>query len=387
MDDAVDQQYRNKHFPRSLAPRPAGAAHAAPVSTGSDGVNDGLKGVIASFAGLHMEPAPPPVEGAPAPPCPLAALPEEILVHILRDVAVLDVAAFVRLAQVCRKLAYLVATEHRIWRRVCLGPEFGFGGMHYHFATRLTWEPLAGEHLARHARQSEAATRALLGRAYGASWQCMFRQRPRVRFNGCYIATVNYIRQGLAGAHQVTWDSPVHIVTYYRYLRFFRDGTCVSLLTTAEPADVVHQLTREAVTMHAGGGKAGAHLPSYVVAQALRGRWRLADPAGLVLGDGKGDGDCVAPEATAGSAVAGASAGAGAGEVEGDLFVETEGVGKYMYRMDLSLRNAGKGTRNNKLVWRAFYSYNRLTDDWAEFGLRNDKPFFFSRVKSYGMGE
>ena len=63
--------------------------------------------------------------------------------------------------------------------------------------------------------------------------------------------------------------------------------------------------------------------------------------------------------------------------------------GKYMYRMDLALRNAGRGTgsRNTKLVWRGFYSYNRLTDDWAEFGLRNDKPFFFSRVRSYGMGE
>ena len=27
-----------------------------------------------------------------------------------------------------------------------------------------------------------------------------------------------------------------------------------------------------------------------------------------------------------------------------------------------------------------------LTDDWAEFGLRNDRPFMWSRVRSYGMG-
>jgi F-box protein 9 len=63
-------------------------------------------------------------------------------------------------------------------------------------------------------------------------------------------------------------------------------------------------------------------------------------------------------------------------------------VGKYLYRLDLSLGSAGKlGPRNNKLVWRGFYSYNRLTDDWAEFGLKNYKPFFFSRVRSYGIGE
>ena len=43
--------------------------------------------------------------------------------------------------------------------------------------------------------------------------------------------------------------------------------------------------------------------------------------------------------------------------------------------MDLSLGNAGRsaggGARNTKLVWRGFWSYNRLTDDWAQFaGLR-----------------
>ena len=72
---------------------------------------------------------------------------------------------------------------------------------------------------------------------------------------------------------------------------------------------------------------------------------------------------------------------------EGDLYVETEGAvgAKYMYRLDLSLRSAGRSTRNNKLVWRGFWSYNRLTDDWAQFALKNDKPFFFSRVRSYGV--
>ena len=32
------------------------------------------------------------------------------------------------------------------------------------------------------------------------------------------------------------------------------------------------------------------------------------------------------------------------------------------------------------MVWRGFWSWNRLTDDVAEFSLRNDKPFFWSRV-------
>ena len=43
------------------------------------------------------------------------------------------------------------------------------------------------------------------------------------------------------------------------------------------------------------------------------------------------------------------------------------------------------GARNNKLGWKGFFSYNTLTGDWAEFTMRNTKPFFFSRVKSYGV--
>lgn len=72
-------------------------------------------------------------------------------------------------------------------------------------------------------------------------------------------------------------------------------------------------------------------------------------------------------------------------EVEGDVMVEMEGVSKYVYRLDLMLKSVGKGVRNNKLVWRGFYSWNRLMDDWVEFMLRNDKFFFFLRVRSYGV--
>ncbi|KAK3383697.1 hypothetical protein B0T24DRAFT_59601 [Lasiosphaeria ovina] len=399
LDDRVDQVYRNKHFPKPVPPAPGQAAPAlAPTAAAHQ--PQPMKDLIASFTSMAIEPAAPEIEGMPQRPCPVASLPDEILVHVLRDVAVLDVGLFVRLAQVCKRFAYLVATEDSIWRRVCLGSEFGFGGMHYHWQRQITWEPLTEEDVIReaeakgddgeggnsvdvttpppwsleeraqrHAEESAAATMVFFGSLYGSSWQRMFRLRPRVRFNGCYISTVNYMRPGQASANYVTWHSPVHIVTYYRYLRFFHDGSALSLLTTAEPTDVVHHLTREAVALQAGAGSRGAgashHLPSAVVQSALRGRWRLTTAADRPT--------------------------ASLSEVEGDLIVETEGVGKYIYRLDLALRSSSPakssaaGAKNNKLVWRGFYSYNRLTDDWAEFALKNDKPFFFSRVKSYGV--
>lgn len=198
-------------------------------------------------------------------------------------------------------------------------------------------------------------TLSLHHKTYSSSWRLMFRTRPRIRFNGCYISTVNYVRPGASSPAQISWNTPVHIVTYYRYLRFFRDGTAVSLLTTTEPADVVHHLMKENIHTHHSGA-----LPSAVMKSALRGRWRLSGP-----GTGRG----------------------GANEVEGDVHVETEGVdAKYMYKMHFSLRSAGRGAKNNKMTWRGFWSYNKLTDDWAEFALRNDRAFFWSRVRSYGTG-
>ncbi|KAK6949176.1 hypothetical protein Daesc_009250 [Daldinia eschscholtzii] len=398
MDDNVDQSYRNKHFPGRWSKPGQTNPSNAPVTvpnTAHHSLDGGapalsLPDLISSFSSLKIERAPPECEGVAAPPCPISELPDEILIHILRDVAIADVGDFVRLARVCKRLAYLVATEDQIWRRVCLGSEFGFGGMHYHWQRGISWEPLditqeladsdeifTLEELARRRQEeSRATTNLLLRGLYSSSWLTMFRRRPRVRFNGCYISTVNYIRPGQASAHQVTWNSPVHIVTYYRYLRLFRDGTAISLLTTDEPAHVVHHLTRDNVSLHRGGS--GPHyLPSAVMGAALKGRWRLSSAAD------KNDDDNASGTAGTGASLV---------DAEGDLYVETEGVGKYIYRMELTFRGTGKAAsinrnNNNRLTWKGFWSYNRQTDDWAEFPLKSGKPFFFSRVKSYGLGE
>ena len=283
MDDNVDRKYRDKYFAsrwakpaqqkRTDPSEPAVAVTTAAQKEGGGGETEepillSFPDLIASFAGLKVQGSPPECEGVEPPPCYIAALPDEILVHILRDVAIADVGDFVRLAQVCKRLAYLVMTEDRIWRRVCVGSEFGFGGMHHHFQRSITWKPLTlsdamadldyevdetdegvytiEEFNRRREDEAHATTLALYRGVKGyATWQSMFQRRPRVRFNGCYISTVNYFRPGQNSGHTLTWNTPVHIVTYYRYLRLFRDGTAISLTTTDEPAHVVHHLTRD----------------------------------------------------------------------------------------------------------------------------------------------
>lgn len=320
--------------------------------------------MIDEFSTLTIQGEPPPTDLSPVPPCPIASIPEELLADILIQVAVEDVAHFSRLAQVCKRLAYLVTTEERIWKRICLGDEVGFAAMHYAFACQYDGKPLGDdgeggyflgsdsdeEEEEKEQETPDAATLTsnLVPSVY-PTYRTMFRRRPRIRFNGCYISTVNYIRPGASSPTSTSWGSPIHIVTYYRYLRFFRDGTCISLLTTSEPADVVPFLHMEHAHKNHG------NLPSSPMKDALLGRWRLTAP----------------PH----------------DEKEGTLHIETAGVTpKYLYKMILSLGSAGSRARNNKLNWQGYWSYNRLTDDWGEFGLKNDKAFYWSRVKSYGMG-
>lgn len=387
LDARVDQIYRNKHFPpttKPVNPNPSNAAPTIPSTT-----HHSLHGpvdkvafaeLIASCATKSIYGSPPLIEGDTPPSCPIRLLPSEVLLEVLLRAAILDPASFVRLSLVCKRLAYHVYTENQIWKRVALGPEFGLKSQHYEFSSDLQGRPSIYTLL------EEQPKFSLMQDESNRNWRDVFHNHPRIRYTGVYISTVNYTRPGGASASQFTWNSPVHIVTYYRYLRFFRDGSVISLLTTSEPIDVVHHLTRENMQSVSSGKDhplnmtsapaLGAPAPAAVtgaasaIKQALRGRWRLSHPSA----------DLSLPNI--------ASSGMG---LEDDLHIETEGVDpKYIYMMHLSLRSttnrSSHGVKNNKLQWQSFWSYNKLTDDWAEFGLRNDRPFLFSRVKSYGLG-
>jgi F-box protein 9 len=373
MDSNVDKKYKSKHFPPSSFVRsrpgdlnPSNASVTVPTTANHSltALPSTVADLMSEFSGLSIVGEPAPTDLSPTPLCPISQIPEEILSQILLSVAITDVASMSRIALVCKRLAFLVLTEDSIWKRIVHGLEYGFPAMHYRYACTILGKPIETHVLDEPVNESPIAPQPSLATlpltlTY-PTYRHMFRVRPRIRFNGCYISTVNYTRPGAVATTNVTWNSPILIVTYYRYLRFFRDGSLISLLTTSEPSDVVPYLQPEHVHQTYTGA-----LPQSVMKDALKGRWRLSgDP-------------WKAPSAAESGSV----------EPEGDVIIETEGVvPKYIYKMHLALGSAGKGTRNNKLTWRGYWSWNRLTDDWAEFGLKNDRAFYWSRVRSFGTG-
>ncbi|KAL1953695.1 hypothetical protein VTO42DRAFT_2368 [Malbranchea cinnamomea] len=434
LDSKVDQTYRKKHFPPAATLRvpsvnPSNGPMTVPNTAHQSSETPTTlptPELIASFARLPIPRADPVIEGDIPPPCPIANVPSEILMNILKYVALRDPASMARVALVCKRLAYHVAHEQHIWRRLCQGPEFGFAGMHYAFACDLKGRPL---HTLKPRYTPFPFGVPLEIPKPLTTWSQVFQTFPRIRFTGIYISTVNYARPGGASASQTSWNSPIHIVTYYRYLRFYPDGSLISLLTTTEPLDVVPHISKENLDIVRAGVSASSHrhhpsdttsapqplanpIPTAAAAalkSALRGRWHLAKPPSSV--------DNADQPLSSGLATAGVSSPPPASTSKfhhpkttdpstpdlRDVFVETEGVDpKYTYTMHLSLRSTASGgvsskggvgqvvapsntSKNTRLVWKGFWSYNRLTDDWAEFGLRNDRAFVFRRVRGWGM--
>ncbi|KAH3680535.1 hypothetical protein WICMUC_000266 [Wickerhamomyces mucosus] len=74
------------------------------------------------------------------------------------------------------------------------------------------------------------------------NWELMLNDRPFIKYHGLYISKVTYISEG---ARESSFYAPVKLVTYFRYLRFYPDGTVFKLTTTDEPNQIVPQFSRE----------------------------------------------------------------------------------------------------------------------------------------------
>ncbi len=67
----------------------------------------------------------------------------------------------------------------------------------------------------------------------------MLQFRPKVRFDGVYMCKSKYFRDGLS---ETSVYNPIHEVISYRYIRFLRNGTTMSVYTVSTPKKVFEKV-------------------------------------------------------------------------------------------------------------------------------------------------
>ncbi|CCG84505.1 protein of unknown function [Taphrina deformans PYCC 5710] len=273
-----------------------------------------LKEMTKMMAALRMPVEIEVPEGADSAHKGISSLPEEILHQILTYALVADAAScFTPLSMTCQKF-FILLHDQSMWKELCYntyqdqiytgeGVPLGSESAYVDYVNKLNEESLG---------------------SYKLNWKRMFIEKPRIRYNGIYISTCHYTRPGVR-EESLDWTSPIHLVTYFRFLRFFPNGECLSLLTPTEPREVVHNI-----------------MPGTKLKGVQKGRWSMTRA--------------------------------------GQVSIEANGPSNYLFFMELQIRSSSRG-RQNKLAWTKFFGVHPLSAEVTHF--KNDRSHYFHRVRSY----
>ena len=122
----------------------------------------------------------------------LRMLPDEMMAEVLGHLSPYALGA---IAGVCKG-----------WRAVVLSPRLWKAACAQAFKQQFDQSAMAHEVMTR----------------YDSSWRGMFLTAPHLRFDGVFVSRNTYCRVGVIEMRE---RKPVHLVSYYRYWRFFDDGT------------------------------------------------------------------------------------------------------------------------------------------------------------------
>jgi F-box only protein C-terminal region len=92
-------------------------------------------------------------------------------------------------------------------------------------------------------------------------------------FNGVYISKIIYLRRGepsLQSSTSTATNPPIHVVTYYRYLKFFKSGRFISILSNKNPAFIIPKLVQHLTLLQQLAPLSSNFLPLYHPIDRLR---------------------------------------------------------------------------------------------------------------------
>lgn len=286
---------------------------------------------------------------------PLINLSLDIWLYILEILLVSSPESWISMSITCKKFAYLGLNSNEIWRKLCylIYPRQNYEENSLFIQANQT----VGSNITDNSLPVPKDQLMVIP-SYNYNWKSMLNERPFIKFLGCYISVVNYYSEGGRPQFSSSWTNPVRVITYYRYLRFYPDGTCVKVLSVLEPHRVVPHLLKynqlKSIQSALELAKAGNNAPIKDSHRIYHGKWTLSTT----------------------------------GEIH--INIEEGTVPYYYFHYHFQIKNLAGVYKYNKLNWIRYYAIRKkmAPDDDREgevstFGIRNEKPFKFLRVKSY----
>jgi len=307
----------------TLTLKPAGPKTAVGVVTGT---------LAELIAGFPEDPSFEPEDEQES--VPLRKLPDELLVMILGK---LDAMSIERFATVNRK-ARIVALESSIWKDL----------------VSATYKP---------PQVPDVESMVSVVESYLSDFRRVYVEHPRVRVDGVYIATCHYVRPGL---HENSWVNISHLITYQRYLRFYPNGQVLSLLVNEEhtPQQII-PLLKPTLRMK------GFFIGTWCLSGSTIHLSNLMDASGRFPLPNFWDNSWDPPSELSPS--------------YHQPLTNTSGIperNRYAFLMSLNLRSRPLG-RWNRLTMETYDSVNLQTGDTSPVVLKHERPFWFSKVRSY----
>lgn len=289
--------------------------------------------LIDSFSDVHLQD---PLEHSGDAPSILLYLPRDIWCHIFEVLIQRTPESWFNMSITCKMMAHI-----------------GFGNNTYKFLCNLIYPKQVYEenetYQSRLVSEEELPIPPdqLLILPHYKSWKNMLHERSFIKYGGCYISVVNYYSEGARGENSLSWNNPVRMITYYRYLRFYPDGTVAKMLSALPPDRVVPWFLKER-----------QFIPNAEQNEATK----------IYLG-----------KFTINSS----------GEVH--IQIENGSTSYLTFQYYFQIRSLGQ-FKHGKLNWTKYYAVRKATspeDDRVgevmEYSIRNEKPFKFLRVKSYSI--
>ncbi|KAF5361821.1 hypothetical protein D9756_002334 [Leucocoprinus leucothites] len=266
-------------------------------------------------------------------------LPEELLVEIIH---MLDPSSIEIFARVCKK-ARLLTLESSIWRNLVLSTY-------------------------REPQIPDMETLAEIITSHMFDYRRVFIEQPRVRMDGVYIAICHYVRPGQSENH---WVNISHLITYHRYLRFYPNGQVLSLLANEEhsPQTIINML-KPSLRMK------GLYIGTWTLTGTEIALSNLFDASGRYPIPGLDEEPLLISHPPASHHHHHHHH-----HHHSQTSVEAQ-ASRYVFVMSLGLKSRPLG-RWNRLDMHSYDTLNLETGDLTPVALKHERPFWFSKVRSF----